>query len=292
MNSYCNLDNGYNNIINESKTVDLDKLARQINSDKKNRPKNVYQNLQKNIDICNTGILAFQDLEDNKKDKIYKKHHEEQINGFYSAQGDYMKCDYNNNELSGTIIQDIINDKKKKKSIPLDKYEDISIDTPSDNNSSSNDNSSASSSSFSSITFDTKDIDKEVKQKSKYNSKKKSRRYKCMDFDLDSVDSLESLDSGESLLRHIRFCIECKKKLIELIKKDKNERKKTKCTKKCDELERIVLSENKIENMENNFDKNKDSSKSNESYEIKEILTICLIGFLIIIFLDLVLRMK
>ena len=113
-----------------------------------------------------------------------------------------------------------------------------------------------------------------------------------MDFDIDSVDSLESLDSGESLLRHIRFCKECKDKVMGLIRKHKtdsiklvkNDKKSSKCAHILNSVE---------DSLPDNTEKiSQDNQQSIRFPEIKEIVTVCLIGFLVIIILDLMMRNK
>lgn len=268
------------------------------------------------------------------------------LNGFYSAQGDYAEFNmmgqndqiplpstdnqnklnnlnninemnmgnfrYQPKNMSETLIGDIMTSKRRKKLITDDGSDGISLDTPSDGDSNS------SESSFSSMTWDTKEIDKQIKSKSKFNDKKRSKRHKCMDFDLDSVDSLESLDSGESLLRHIRFCKECKDKVMGLIRKHKtdsikhmkDERKRSKCAHildsvqdtgeddsfplvlhKSDTMDRQEVTEH-FKSKSKTSDDCQDNQSSIRLPEIKEIVTVCLIGFLIIVILDLMMRNK
>lgn len=251
------------------------------------------------------------------------------LNGFYSAQGDYAEFKtigendidnikdmnmtnfkYEPRNMSHTLINDVAAAKRRKKLVMDEGSDGISLDTPSDGDSNS------SESSFSSMTWDTNEIDKQIKSKSKFNGKKRSKRHKCMDFDLDSVDSLESLDSGESLLRHIRFCKECKDKVMGLIRKHKtdsimimkNDKKRSKCAHILDSVEDnydettlpILSNQNAnivMNNVQHNTKKNKtDDCSDNQSSirlpEIKEIVTVCLIGFLVIIILDLMMRNK
>jgi hypothetical protein len=122
-------------------------------------------------------------------------------------------------------------------------------------------------------TLNTTDIIREIKEKSKYKVNHTSpdifngsshdidmnhKGNQCDDFDLDSVDSIESLESGESLLKHIQHCNSCKTKVIELIKRHKH-----------DKL----------------HEKNENGQRGTFS-DMKDLLIVCLIGFLIIIILD------
>lgn len=276
-------------------------------------------------------------------------------NGFYSAQGDYLENKYQPSNVTGTLLCDIINDnncnnkinnkingkiKKPKTNLSIKrkktKYEDVSLDTPSfnyNNDSSSDSNSSLSMDSTNSSDSDLsyypdpgswniKEIDKQIKTKSKFNTKKRSKRHKCIDFDLHSVESLESLDSGESLLRHIRFCKECKDKVIDLIRKNKSEQKKVSNNKLINEIRNLDTNHKITKHTSNHTltstdidtftdtcaDNTKAIIKSSkmdkvekmdtthyvESYmpELKEIIVVCLIGFLIIMILDLMMRSK
>ena len=245
--SYCDINNAYMNkkITNDNYLInDLEKEARKINNEKKLKSKDIYRN--------------FRDSKNN--DSLLKNNTETNLNGFFSAQGTY--ADFNDNKLS--LIKEIEEDKSENSS----KTDGIYLDTPTETDSKSSD------SSFSSITIDTKDIDTEIKTKSKFNIKKKSKRHKCMDFDIDVVDSLESLDSGESLLQHIRYCKDCKSKVMKLIKEHNSKKKKY---------------SKKIE-----VPKEKKELDTNTSFiktpEIKEIAIVCLISFLVIIVLDLIMK--
>jgi hypothetical protein len=196
----------------------------------------------------------------------------------------------------------------------------ISIDTPSyDSNSVDSSDSNPSydgDSRFSLSTISTEEIDEHIKTKSRFNKKNKSNRiyrHHCVDFDIDSADSLESLNSGESLLRHIKSCHKCKEKVIDLIKKNKNTSTQ-KCVSFGSDLSAISLANNMSEPGNHRIDDKKriykgknngtgtyTGSSTNTSTctstwtwlwspETKEIVTICLFGFLIIIMLDLFMR--
>ena len=287
MSSYCDVDNAYiDNSITSNE--DLEKMARRINSDKMKKTKDVYDQYKKNADMLERGSRVMK--EHNMNDcSIYPQ----SDIGFYSAQGKY----------SGSLTTDI-------------SKSDISIDTPSSDDLSSLD------------SLDTNNINRQVRLKSKYtNIHKKTKRRKCLDFDLKSIDSLESLDSGESLLKHIKSCTECKSQVVNLIKKHKavrNHNVKHTSTKH-------ILSENNMvgnngsgnngsgdngsgnnrsgdnrsgDNRSGNNRSGDNRSGNNRSGnngsgnmfeniipentipEIKEIVAICLIGFLIIIILD------
>ena len=201
----------------------------------------------------NKGIKAFNKIQDERYDKGTKV---EPTNKFFSA--------YETGNGYFPLIKEHM-DKNNTSDV-------ISLDTPSECISDE-------SSVISSISWESNEIDKEIKSKTKYNKNKKSKRHKCTDFDLKSIDSLESIDSGESLLRHIRFCLECKDKIMELIKKnklDENRTDKNKC-----------LSDIK------HTDKSKQQNIELETRwmpELKEILTVFLVGLLVVIILDLFMR--
>ena len=179
-------------------------------------------------------------------------------NGFFSAQGEYETT------VQPTVQYNVQHNVKQMSDIymPVDKSLDIkfldkkSLDKKSLDKKSldkfSTDNSSLSS--LTSISYNTNELDKIIKTKSKYSDKKSSDNpnKKCIDFDLHSVESIESLESGESLLGHIRKCKDCKHKVSELVKTHKK--------------------------------------KKFDIFQYKEILAICLIGFLVIIILDLLMK--
>lgn len=364
MDSYCDINNAYidKGILSSG---DLEKRARQINNNKRSKSKDVYRQYRKTSNAPNNKTSnnksqshTFAQFLANKADKGTNINIPDgtSTGGFYTAQGDYLENGeyqqdnaYNPENTSGTRIQDIIDanknltadkqykyrskSKARSKSTNKKIYDDhtLDLDTPSSTDLSesldslSTDESNSTDSSNSSITWDIKDIDKQIKTKSKFDTKKRSKRHKCIDFDLNSVDSLESLDSGESLLRHIRFCTECKNKVIDLIRKNKiNNKNKSNLnmndkfdtnSKLLNEIRNLNLSHKIIEQMskssvdidstplESTDTKQKVKSqkndthvvsKSTESYipEIKEIITVCLIGFLIIMVLDLLMRSK
>ena len=174
-------------------------------------------------------------------------------NGFFSAQGEYEIT------VQPTVQHNGKQDVKQMSDIymPVDKFlEEKSLDKKSLDKKSldkfSTDNSSLSS--LTSISYNTNELDKIIKTKSKYSDKRSSDNpnKKCIDFDLHSVESIESLESGESLLGHIRKCKDCKHKVSELVKTHKK--------------------------------------KKFDIFQYKEILAICLIGFLVIIILDLLMK--
>jgi hypothetical protein len=144
----------------------------------------------------------------------------------------------------------------------------ISLDTPSECISDA-------ISSVSSLTWESSDIDNEIKTKTIFNNNKKGNRHKCTDFDLKSVDSIESVESGESLLRHIRFCLECKDKIMKLIKKNNlAETTKNKCLSKT--YNNTLPPKNNNNVIENTW-----------VPELKEIFMVFLVGLLVVIILDL-----
>lgn len=281
MNTYCDINDAYNGALGTVKDNDLEKLARQINTGKKKRSNDMYKQYRSQTQMPLHNFLHKTDKDlscpvpnsNSNFGLTYSPIVEiENTNnsGFYSAQGEY----------------------KSPKSKLQNMSEDISLDTPSLNDSDSSISSDNSNSSMSSMTWDTSEVEKHIKSRSKFNSKKKSKRHRCVDFDLDSVDSLESLDSGESLLKHIRFCKECKDRIVELIRKNNL---------KCSKIDSVISQNiNQKINQEINtgllrekFNENSNSESSKYDLpEIKEIITVILIGFLVIIILDLLMRYK
>jgi hypothetical protein len=150
--------------------------------------------------------------------------------------------------------------------------------------------------------------DKNTSSKSKHNHTKK-----CIDYDLQSIDSLESLESGESLLEHINYCERCRDHVIGLIRKSrKNKRNDLFSAMTTNSIGSDVTIKNKnknknqnddtIENMVNDIQSSSNKSDSQNDIvgenkdasglELKEILTVCLIGFLVIIILDLTINYR
>lgn len=301
MDLYCDTNNAYNintstyNLSPSNNQIDLVEKARLVNESKKKK-KDIYEKYRKpNINTYNLEheLNAFNKIQKYNNDKnihyaesdkvasnaicpsssrghgnllspvMPDLHNNRQKYGFYSAQGEYLDCnktaDKNNNK------------------------DYLSIDTPSENSSIS---SESSLSAFSTMTFDTNEIDKLIKTKSKFGSGDKHDRHICKDFDLNSVDSLESLDSGESLLKHIRNCQNCRKKVTELIKKHTNNKRNISCI----DTDTNITKETDIKN--NITEKNLQKQKTSyfQLPELKEIITICMIGFLIIILLDLLIK--
>ena len=287
--SYCNVNDAYSSI--NKNEVSLDHMARQINNNKKKNRTDIYNQFRNSSDQAQKSINAFNNLQllQNDKDIMINLNNRNE-GGFYSAQGEYAP--YTPKNKSGTII-------KKNQIHENGSNMSLSIDTPSYNSNNSIDNSmdnSMDNSRYSLSTINTEEIDEHVKTKSKFNKRSKFnkiKRHHCIDFDIDSADSLESLDSGESLLKHIKSCQKCKEKVIDLINKHKN-------SKKCISLS---LLDNDIVDATPNLQKisKQQTSKNNLfndsgsflwlwSPEIKEIVTVCLFGFLIIIMLDLLMR--
>lgn len=144
------------------------------------------------------------------------------------------------------------------------------------------------------------DIYREIKLGSKFNQKadeaarnfRKKKAKRCIDYDLQSIDSLESLESGESLLEHINDCERCRNHVVELIRKSKKNRK-------TELMGQIVEGMNKrtniIEEELNASDEvlsNNSMNAADNGFDLKELFTICLIGFLVIIILDLTINYK
>jgi hypothetical protein len=280
-----------------------------------------------NSDSIDPNIMSGHSINDNRQTSRKIKHHRNKKksqsrrhsskNKYFFTQPD--ECVSSNLELSPNLS---ISDSSLNSS--------NSDGSTNDSNSSSSSSSlSSSSSSFSTMSFNTDRMDKLIKSKSKFCTKKhkknKNKRHNCMEFDLNSVDSLESLDSSESLLEHTRHCASCKAKVKQLISKYKDN--KSNClTRNCltnssDLLDNINKSSQYCRNYnidssvddsgweedsndsdakspnkklnkapDNESDKNKSTNMGFYVPELKEIITVCLVGFLIIIILDLLMR--
>ena len=121
---------------------------------------------------------------------------------------------------------------------------------------------------------------------------------RCIDHDLQSIDSLESLGSGISLLDHLKDCGRCKARVIELIRKSRADNNRI--DKNTDRL-----AENfKHDPIDDGFDQIKENTQAaqpdktehdnveHHTLEIKEILTVCLIGFVVIFILDMAINYR
>jgi len=355
MSAFCHVDDAYNRINNDD--VDLDKMARQVNEQKKRKARDIYRNYRTDQATLSRGIDAFNSLSRGGYDKGTDI--PQMTQGFFSAQGEYsdITAMYDNKNDGGLLISDIIGDKKSdKKSLlikrkrkkrmakkdilkdmakntyyapdDLDNMDNLEISTIADSdlseisdlsflddassdtlisNSYGNSYNRSYSKPLSKMKTKTpkksqskaeqitlEDIYREIKLGSKYTKKadetaknvRKRNSRKCIDYDLQSIDSLESLESGESLLEHINNCNRCRDQVVDLIRKSRDAK------------------QSKIESMISESEVERDISKklSTESvkktkmdmtgFELKEILTVCLIGFLVIIILDLTINYR
>lgn len=226
----------------------LDKLARKVNNNINNRT---------NIDKYLTGQY-------DKGTKI-----EPITEGFYSAQGQYSK-------FNKVDIESVVESMSPLSSLS----DDASLELDSfDSNDFKNNTKKLDE--ILSDNFDIRQIDHEIKTKSKFNknknrnnNKKNNSKHICDNFDLHSIDSIESLESGESLLRHIRHCDSCKKKVVDLIKNHKNSK-----------LKDLIKSNKYSSENEKKITNNDDKIKFNMN-DSKEIIIAILIGILIIFILD------
>jgi len=320
--TYCHVDDAFN--ANQNNNDDLDKMARKVNDNKRKQNNDLYKSYRTNdgyhISARNES-KSNQKINSSESESIPNARNDgsdrRHIDGFYTMQGDYL----NNNPLiianKGTKIKDLeiekqIQDIHQNIYTGIVQSDGISLDTPSD----------ADSDSFSSDekhTISTDEIKDEVIAKSKYTknycgknlvlnhqgTKIIEKRDRCYDFDLNSVDSLESLESGESLLEHARKCYDCKKRLMDLINLNKKKEKKTynnrkNSVKKFDEknknnpfipMKKMEHDNNELCDNELKIKKQKNMSEENYDYmELKNILIVCMIGFMIIILLDIIIR--
>ena len=310
MDGYCDINNAYINksLILDTSPKDLDQMARQVNASKRAKSKDMYRDYRRNNNKSDAlhGLLFGQNqIESNTPEQSIDQ---SRAGGFYNAQGEYQARKEKKDD-SGTSLVDFVKNRENikppsnhnvhtKQSVDPINESDPDLDSSSNSEVSLNTTniSDESSSDLSSIITNEDIPDAEIadqlmkrsKQKEKHTKKKKSTRHKCIDFDIDSVESIESLDSGESLLKHIKHCGKCKKKVVDLIR-----RGKTQGLFVNDPASNKTISTAKpIQNNPARTEPDKTTSKSSAYLypELKEILTVCLIGFLIIMVLDLVMR--
>lgn len=146
----------------------------------------------------------------------------------------------------------------------------------------------------------------EIRSASRVPKSRTGHRRKCIDYDLLSADSLESLDSGESLMDHIRDCERCRDHVIGLVRKNKSKKRYTSIRKGTSEMARELSSFNPsgtaINSIDNlaieQYDPNGSvttaaaNDEDKTTLELKEILTVCLIGFLVIVILDMTINYR
>jgi hypothetical protein len=359
MSAFCHVDDAYNLINKED--VDLDKLAREVNDQKKRKAQDIYRNYRADQSTLSRGVAAYNNLQRGGHDKGTDIPHI--TNGFFSAQGDYSDLttmydnQYDNQNDTGLLITDIIDKKKqepkrrlrvKRKKNPKTKNDilkdmvkhtyynsvddmqgypegrsDLEISSISDSMSELSDISfldDVSNDTLISRTYTDshskplsklkpkkskkseqitlEDIYREIKLGSKYTQRadevaknaRKKKHKRCIDYDIKSADSLGSLESGESLLEHINDCSRCRDHVVGLIRKSRE-------TKKSDLMGKIVesmgsrdITEGTVDN--DHSDKLDISEEKDMGFELKEILTVCLIGFLVIIILDLTINYR
>lgn len=286
MTSYCHIQEAYNNNFDE-----LDKMAREVNNKKKNAIKDVYKDYRNTqIDLSN-GIKAFENY------KIVNKNNNNNVDykngiGYFSAQGNMSK--YKPNNYDSTIIKDIY---KSPNNAPLNnaKALDIQISDESINDSIDDSDDSLKNDDSIDSSLDSPSIDKIVDVKKLKKRNKSKHNKSCVDFDLDSIDSIDSLNSGESLLSHARKCHNCKDKLMKLIKKSSANINDITCSKSdkfyndkiySDKIYNDKIYNNKLDN--NSSEEPIDTNKNIP--EMKELITICLIGLLVIVILDFMMK--
>lgn len=365
MSAFCHVDDAYNQIKNDD--IDLDKLAREVNEQKKRNAHDIYRNYRVDQTALERGVAAYNNLQRDGKDKGTDVPHI--TKGFFSAQGEYsdLTTMYDGNEDSGLLISDIIEQKRpqrklriKRKKTTNDILKDMVKNTYydsvndmqglNDNEDHNNDRAleissiSDSNSELSDISdisylndessFDTlisnsyvnshskplsklkpkklkkkkrpdsnitlEDIYHEIRLGSKYTQRadeaarnvRRKKAKRCIDYDLQSVDSLESLESGESLLEHINECSRCRDQVVDLIRKSRTTKKSELMDQIVSNMNRSNTSDERSTDLVANSDGNAQVSEENGGYELKEILTVCLIGFLVIIILDLTINYK
>ena len=149
----------------------------------------------------------------------------------------------------------------------------------------------------------------EIRSASRVPKSRTGHRRKCIDYDLLSADSLESLDSGESLMDHIRDCERCRDHVIGLVRKNKNKKRYGTIRKGASEIPREPSSTNLVNTAINSVDNSANfaieqydpnnsartataGDEDKTTLELKEILTVCLIGFLVIVILDMTINYR
>lgn len=307
--AYCHVNDAFNA---DHLNNDLDVMARKVNDNKRLKNNDIYKSFRKNNAYLNSnGCDTLVDSPDDPSDGLNGMNGSvgsvgRCVDGFYTRQGEYM----NNNPLIMADKESRIKELKMEKNIKgihdntyrgVDHSEAISLDTPSD----------VDSDSFSSDeknTISTDEIKNEVIAKSKYTKnycgknqmnvhlekRHIGKRDKCYDFDLISVDSLESLESGESLLEHAHKCYDCKKKLMDLIKKNHKKEKKEKNKHYREPNINLTKPPVHLNNRSVDMDVKPRRQKNMEVVydymELKNILIVCMIGFMIIVLMDIIIR--
>jgi hypothetical protein len=251
---YCNIDEAFENNINNN--FDPDKAARMVNSLKKKNQNDVYRKYRKNGE---RGI-------DNR-------------GSFYSAQGKYFcngspddnfydqiepnyfpeHCNDSNFSLTDDISSNNVSIDTPSEEIELPQYKKknqknhSTLSTPSFNG--------LSHSSFGDSADDVSSVDYSIDTSSDMESFSSCN---------DSTDSMNS----DNIFRHIKKCDECKHKTMDFIKKHKNNYYPVPKKREGKRYKHIEF-----------FDE-----RNGYIGDIREILTICMLGFIIILILDILLK--
>lgn len=270
MTSYCHIDNAYKSDNNYN---ELDRMAREVNNKKK--IKDIYKQYRTTQNNLEKGLKAYEktQISDHVKSNLmggtlgkYDENIDNNFADYFSAQGNASR--YKPSKYDDTIIKDIYDQNDS---------DQITLDSPSEDDSIDDSSMESSESSLEDYYI------KNIANKNKNKNKNKSKRNKsCGDFDLNSVDSLESLDSGESLLSHARKCQNCKNKLMKLIRKS-YQKKKIGCL-------NSEMSDSSDSDDERPIIRRSDEKAKSSSPEMKELIMVCLLGLLIIVVLDLMMK--
>jgi hypothetical protein len=258
MNLYSNINEAFENEGHD----ELDRMAREINNNKKQQIKSVYNDLKNDAYCSKNTVKPF---------------------SFFSTQGS-LNC---KPDFDGTLINDI------KKSI-----EDQSSDIDSESNASIG---SETSDQKTFETFeDTRTYDTFMNSLNNYKAEKKTKPNKLMTEVLkhiskDHINDSDSEDSSDELLDHLKHCSECKKKIMNLLKKPS-----TKHIKLPNELEPIQVPlpvETKPIEVKQFVSEPIRSiktiyGKEFNLVEVKQIVVALLIGIVIILILDILIKHK
>ena len=196
MDSYC----GYNNVFSNTESNDLDKLARQINDERKNLNQQVQNNFQlKQQQTCQGLDCLFDPVNSRFAPSTLGSQF-----SFFSPQGDFSSGTPTGLKLPNQ------NKKTKKYKVQPEYASNYSFSPYSDSQSQNNDSSSnfsdiGSTYSFKSVSSNYSSLPSKMKKKLKVSSK-----------------HLQNFDSDDDTLDHLKKCEQCRNQLAAILQGEKN----------------------------------------------------------------------
>jgi hypothetical protein len=276
---YTSIDIAYND-----NSSDLDKMARELNNKKENLFKSVEKDYIKNQKKWENDIVEYNNSYKNPHGH-YNKHPESESN---ESKASNASNDSNNTDFN-TDYYSKFNDSK---------FNDSKFNDSKFNDSKFND--------IDSISIESPSLDSYIESVKKYPNKKNS-----VHSFIKKLDQENCSKDDNDIFTHVKYCYDCREKLLKYMKKE-SKHKNTYNNKlnhnelndsefndselNHSELNDSELNDSETNNIFNNF-KIKDTLKNKESLfsyfgtlQNKEIFLIIILGIIIIIFLDFLMK--